>query len=203
MRIAILGGAFNPPHVGHYLVAEQVRELLHMDEVWLMPCFSHAFHKRMVPFEHRFAMTSLLSNGYLKVSDFEKTKNPSSRTVETLRLLTIAYPRHEFSWIVGSDQLATFRKWHDWRDLVTRYRIIIFPRDLYRTELEREVREAFGFTALPPNITVLGSKHLITSTISSTEIRTRIQAGHDVRSLVQPEVEAYIRKHSLYHNKII
>ena len=122
MKIAILGGAFDPPHIGHYLVARQVKELLEMDEVWFMVCYSYfpefpGKMKRITGYEDRYAMATLLNeNGNMRVSDFEYRFNKKSRTIDTLSLLKNRYSQHEFFWIIGSDVLPTF---HLWNNLLT------------------------------------------------------------------------------------
>src|SRR6185369_9653220 len=113
MKIAVLGGSFDPPHLGHLFIASQVKELLHMDEVWLMPLYQKTkqdkiFHKSITDTNHRLAMTKFLKNAFIKVSDFEIKNNPSSYTLITLQKLQETYPEHEFYWILGSDQLEGF-----------------------------------------------------------------------------------------------
>ena len=75
MKIAILGGSFDPPHIGHLLISEQVKEHLDMDQIWLMPLFKKTkqnkiFHKQLSLVKQRFAMTKFLENDFIKISDF-------------------------------------------------------------------------------------------------------------------------------------
>lgn len=202
MRIAILGGAFDPPHIGHYLVARQVKELLHMDEVWFMVCHSYFPEfpdklMRITGYEDRYRMASFLNEDGLTVSDFEQKHNPRSRTVDTLRMLKKERPEDIFHWIIGSDTLPTFHLWNEWEELVHRNNLIIFPRDTNFVTLEERVRKAFNISSIPENITV-AEGNLIVSNIASTQIRERVKQKLPVSSFVKKEVEEYIRSHNLY-----
>lgn len=203
MKIAILGGAFDPPHIGHYMVARQVKELLHMDEVWFMVCYSYFPEfpdklMRITKYEDRYRMASFLDDADgLRVSDFEKNFNPRSRTVDTLRLLKEKRPEDTFHWVIGSDTLPTFHLWNEWEKMVKQENLIIFPRDTDFVTLERRVKDAFVLAAIPQNITVMQGK-LIVSNIASTQIRERLKNKLPVSSFVIPKVEDYINIHKLY-----
>lgn len=202
MRIAILGGAFDPPHIGHYLVASQVKEQLEMDEVWLMTCFSYfpefpVKFAKITPYEERHKMASYFQKFGIKVSDFEQKFNKRSRTVDTLRLLHKKCPQHTFSWIIGSDCLPSFRLWNEWKELVNEHNLIIFPRDTDFKTLENRVKEAFDIRKIPTNITVVEGD-LMVSNIASTHIRNRVRKNVPITAYVLPEVEGYIKKNGLY-----
>lgn len=202
MRIAILGGAFDPPHIGHYLVARQVKELLRMDEVWFMVCHSYFPEfpdklMRITGYEDRYHMASFLNDGGLAVSDFEHVYNKRSRTIDTLRLLKEKRPADTFHWVIGSDTLPTFHLWNEWRELVHDNNLIVFPRDTNFVTLEQRVRDAFKIKVIPENITVVEG-NLIVSNIASTQIRERIKHKLPVSSFVKSQVEEYIKSHNLY-----
>lgn len=202
MKIAILGGAFDPIHIGHYLVAQQVKEQLAMDEVWLMVCYSYFPEfpdklQRITSYEERFEMAKLYAHKEVTISDFEEKHNKRSRTIDTLRLLKQQYPHDTFYWIIGSDALPTFRLWNHWEELVHNHNIIIFPRDTDFKTLEKRIKESFGITTIPPNIILLEGK-LIVSTISSTHVRDRVKKKLPIAPLVGDVVERYIREKQLY-----
>ncbi len=204
MRIAILGGAFDPPHLGHYLVAEQVLEQLHMDEVWFMVCYQY-FPEFPVKFSHissfhlRYQM-ALLSGLPERIvpSDFEAKFNKPSKTIDTLRLLKEKFLEHTFYWIIGSDQLKDFHLWNNWQDLVQQHNLIIFPRDTDYVNLSQRVRNAFQLESIPSNIMVLDERSLIVTTISSSSIRKRVRAGFSINNMVDAKVEKYIKENHLY-----
>lgn len=202
MKIAVLGGAFDPPHIGHQIVARQVLERLQMDEVWLMVCHSYfpefpIKYARITSYNQRFEMTSYITEEKIIVSDFEHIHNKKSRTIDTLRLLKKQYPSHEFSWIIGSDTLPTFSLWNEWQSLVKDHNLIIFPRDTDFKTLEERVKKYFRLTKLPSNISIIEGD-IIVSNIASTQIRNRVRKDLLITSCVLPEVEKYIKNKKLY-----
>lgn len=202
MKIAILGGAFDPPHIGHYLVATQVKERLAMDEVWLMTCYSYfpefpVKFAKITPYDERHKMASFFRKFGIKVSDFEQKFNKRSRTIDTLRLLKKKYPQDSFSWIIGSDCLPSFHLWNEWKELVKEHNLIIFPRDTDFKTLEGRVRKSFNIKEIPPNITVVEGD-LMVSNIASTHIRNRVRKNLSITSFVLPEVVELIKGSKLY-----
>lgn len=202
MKIGILGGSFNPPHLGHLLIAMQVKQILRLDELWLMPCYrlQEGFEKEFASAEHRYRMMKYLENDYIKVSDYELRKNQKSYTIETLEGLGALYPEDTFYWITGTDQLASFQRYHRWKDLVENQRLIIFPREYILPYLEDKVKESFSLERIPKNITVLDSPKLILTNISSSKIRQRIKLDQPIHFLIPEKVERYIFLHSLYND---
>jgi nicotinate-nucleotide adenylyltransferase len=198
MRIAILGGSFDPPHWGHLFIASQVKEFLEVDQVWLMPLYQHAFDKKVSSVEHRLAMTKLLEGDSLKVSTYEIDQQKTSYTIETLDGLAAKYREHTFSWILGSDQLAVFYKYKDWQDIIARHSVIVFPREYLLPHLEEEVKNALQLQTIPPNVIVLQNSDLILTNISSTKIRDRVKNNRSIHNYVPEKVEEYIKEHDLY-----
>jgi len=205
MKIAVLGGAFDPPHIGHYLVARQVVEQMNVDKVWFMVCHQYfpAFpvkNARISSFIERFSMTQLISLPPFVTSDFEYKYNKLSKTVNTLSLLKIHYPQHTFCWVIGSDQLSTFYLWNNWKSIIKNNNIVIFPRDTDFVNLKQRVKQAFQIDTIPLNITVLESSKLIISNISSSHIRKRIRNHLTIQDMVDKKVEKFIVEHKLYLN---
>jgi nicotinate-nucleotide adenylyltransferase len=198
MKIGILGGSFNPPHLGHLLISLQVRDILGLDEIWLMPCYQHPFHKTLAPVEHRLAMTKFLANNSIKVSEYEITQNKQSYSIDTLSELTAKFPEHVFYWITGSDQLESFREYKDWYELIHKYNLVIFPREPVLPRITEKVKQDFHLQSIPKNITVLKSEELILTNISSTNIRQRIRNNEPITYMVPKKVEEYIKEHNLY-----
>lgn len=198
MKIAILGGSFDPPHLGHFSIALQVQELLNMDEVWLMPAYHHPFERNLSPVTARYTMTSFLQTDKIKVSDFEITQNKTSYTIDTLNRLKKLQPADEFYWITGSDQLEHFQKYKDWQEILFKHNLIIFPREWMLPQLNNIVRKKLILKTIPENVIVLQSESLILSNISSTKIRERIRTGKPIHYFVPEKVAEYIKKHNLY-----
>jgi nicotinate-nucleotide adenylyltransferase len=203
MKIAILGGSFDPPHLGHILIAQQILELTEIEEVWLMPNYTTGTHhkifrKQLSPAIKRFEMTKLLENNTIKVSDFELKYNKKSITITTLKMLSKQYPENIFYWITGSDKLETFHLYDDWLEIIKNYHIIIFPREHMLWDLESRVKNAFKMKKIPENVIVLQNKELLLANISSTAIRHRVKNGLPINFLVKESVEKYIKKNNLY-----
>lgn len=198
MKIAILGGSFDPPHFGHILVAEQVKKFLNLDQIWLMPCYKHPFNKKLSSVKHRFLMTKKIENTDIKISDFEIKKKAISFTFNTLNLLTKKFPQDKFYWIIGSEQLENFHKWQNWQKIIENFNLIIFPREIPIKKLELEVKKYLKLGNIPKNILILNSDQLKLSNISSTKVRNAVKKNQSIKNFVPEEIEKYIVTHKLY-----
>lgn len=198
MKIAILGGSFDPPHLGHLFIALQVKEQLAMDEVWLMPVSHHPFERNLSSVEKRLEMTNLLTTHGIKVSDYEIKHNPNSYTIDTLNGLKKLYPDNDFYWITGSDQLEHFQKYKNWREIITHHNLIIFPREWMLPHLHEIVKEKLQLSSIPQNVIVLQSDSLVLTNISSTRIRERVKKNLPVHYFLPDGVEKIISQHRLY-----
>lgn len=203
MKIAILGGSFDPPHLGHILIAHQILELTEIEEVWLMPNYTTTTHnkvfkKHLSPAINRFELAKLLENTFIKASDFELQFNKKSITFTTLEMLSKQYPQHIFYWITGSDKLETFHLYDNWQEIISTYHIIIFPREHMLWDLENRVKKALQLKKIPENVIVLQNNELLLTNISSTAVRQRVKKGLPIDFLVPKSVEEYIKKTNLY-----
>lgn len=203
MKIAILGGSFDPPHLGHMLIAQQVLELTEVEQVWLMPNYTtqthhKVFQKQLSRVSDRYTMTKLVESDVIKASDFELTENIKSITITTLEMLAKKYPKDTFYWITGSDKLETFHFYDDWKKVITNFHIIIFPREHMLWDLDNQVKKAFQLKKIPKNVIVLQNKELLLTNISSTAVRKRVKEGLSIDFLVPTSVAEYIKKNKLY-----
>ncbi len=193
MRIGILGGAFNPPHIGHLWIAQQVLNFTDVDQVWLLPNFGHRYfgiapHKVTAPVADRLAMTRFLESDKIHTSTMEIDHETSGQTIELLPLLP---KEHEFSFIIGSDQLPRFDEWQGHEELTRAMRFLVFPRFGYPIE------------KLYPGMKVIDHEDmLVTTNISSTKIRARIAKNLSIHDFVDPRVAAYIHNHGLYREGV-
>jgi nicotinate-nucleotide adenylyltransferase len=180
MEVALLGGSFNPPHVGHLMAALYVRACVGSDEVWLVPTFHHPFGKETVAFEHRVAMCEIAARElgpWLKVSRAEADVNGEGRTIELLEHLMPKHPGTKFRLVIGSDILGDLPKWKAW-DRIQQVAAV--------TVLHRAGYSAAG-TVGPP-----------LAEVSSTEIRRRLTSGDAPIDLVPRAVLDYARKEKLF-----
>lgn len=190
-RKGLLGGTFNPPHVAHLMVAQEVRESMQLDEVVLIPSHVHALKgPASAAARHRAAMTELAVAGDagLSVDRIEIQRGGTSYTVDTLRNLREREPETEWILVLGIDNLEELAQWREADALPDLAQVVVTTR----AGLEPPSRLPFGgrCTLLP--VPALD--------ISSTAIRLRTAAGRSIRYWVPPAVEAYIREHDLYRD---
>jgi nicotinate-nucleotide adenylyltransferase len=196
IKVAILGGAFDPIHEGHIQVAKFVLNTSReFDEVWMMPCFSHLYNKKMESAEHRLAMCKLAAkvDGRIRVSDYEVKKELTGETYHLLKLLMgedFAKTRYDFSWIVGIDNANTFDKWVNYQDLERMVRFVVVPR--------KGVDPTAEWFLKPPHL-YLTSEHHRPMEVSSTEIRLDLyKADVSFDGRLNSDVLDYIKQNNLY-----
>ena len=180
MKIALLGGSFNPPHFGHLMAALYVRGALDIDQVWLMPSFHHPFGKPLAPFEHRVAMCRAMAadlGPWLVVSEVEREVGGEGRTIETLEYLVPRHPGTRFRLVIGSDILKDLPGWKSWDKIQALVEVTVLHR------------------AGHPDPSAIGPP---LAEVSSTQIRQRLEANDPPTDLVPRAVLAYARKAKLY-----
>ncbi|MDP1828372.1 MAG: nicotinate (nicotinamide) nucleotide adenylyltransferase [Archangium sp.] len=179
-EISLLGGSFNPPHVGHLMAALYLRATLGSDEVWLLPSFNHPFGKPLEAFEDRVAMCEAMAQDvgpWLKVSRAESEVGGEGRTIELLEWLLPKHPDTKFRWVIGSDILADLPKWKAWDRIEQLVQVTVLHRAGYPSE------RALG----PPMVEV-----------SSTEIRKLLEGGEPPDELVPRLALEVARTRGLY-----
>lgn len=169
MRVAVYGGSFFPPHVGHAMVAAWLKWTDRADAVWLLPTYQHPFGKALAPFEDRLRWCAALAAAvgpWVAVSDIERTLGGTSYTVRTLDALAAAHPEHTFRLVIGADLLDATQRWHDWDRLAATYTPVVVGRA--------------GWPDVPGSPTF--------PDVSSTMIRARLLADQDVSAWVPAAV---------------
>lgn len=175
MHVAIYGGSFNPPHVGHAMVAAWLRWTEQVDAVWLVPTFAHAFGKDLLPWELRLAMVdevAKLVEGARTCTIEEELPRPSY-TIDTLVALQARHPEHRFRLVVGADVLPETPRWKSWDAIQARFPPIIVGRGGHPP--------IDGAPTFPE--------------ISSTEVRDRLNRGLPVDHLVPAGVARLLTGH--------
>ncbi|MBI4096135.1 MAG: nicotinate (nicotinamide) nucleotide adenylyltransferase [Candidatus Levybacteria bacterium] len=186
MRIGILGGSFDPPHLGHILAARQVKKIMSLDEIWLMPYYKHSWDSTASCASHRYAMTKLVEEKGIIASDEEIKSKKKNYTIQTVQRLKRKYP-HVFFWIIGSDILPDFTKWKEHKKLAEEIKFFVVPR------------VGFSFPSKPQKgFHFISSPEFVTSDISSSIIRHNIKEDLSVAELISKPVLSYIQKHKLY-----
>ena len=187
-RVGILGGTFDPPHLGHLIVASDAFEALELDRLLLIPSASPP-HKRglvRVSAELRLEMVraAVRDDPRFEVDDLELHRSGPSFTVDTLRELRVRLPESELFFIVGVDQLREFPTWREPEEVARLAHIAVVAREGDAVEGDP------GIPVRPVGITRID--------ISATEIRRRVQAGESIRYLVPEGAREVIEREGLY-----
>lgn len=213
LRLGVLGGTFDPIHMGHLRTAEEVGEKLALKKVYLIPSASPP-HKSSAPvsrFEHRMAMTRLgaAESPALEAVDLESKRSGLSYSIETLRELHKALHSPEIFFILGTDAFLEIRTWKEYEQLFhyAHFVIIIRPGSGY-IGLDALFSELGARSACEENHDIYlmpsGKKIMVMTTtlmdISSTGIRRRVMEGRSIHFLVPHGVREYIERQKLYRN---
>ena len=201
-RIGILGGTFDPPHLGHLLIAETARVALGLESVLFIPAGEPWLKsgQRITPASHRLRMVQLAvaDNPDFCVCDCEVRRSGASYTVDTLRELRGAYPDSaDFYFIVGSDVLDQFHLWKEPEGILDLCRLAVIERpggpDGGVAALAERFPDAVASGAV---VTVAGPR----VDFSASELRRVLAEGQSVRYQVPDAVAEYIKRHDLYRN---
>lgn len=185
MQIALFGGAFDPPHLGHQQVAQALLTNNIVDEVWFVPVKHHPFSKPLrASDQQRIEMLQLMLEEKMRIETYELTSPEVSYAYYTLEALAQQYPQHTFSWVLGSDNLQAFHKWGFYEQLIEKFTVYVYPRT------------GSPFEPLYDNMVPLVTMPEVVA--SSTKVREHIKVGQPVTDLVTAEVAAYIADHQLY-----
>jgi nicotinate-nucleotide adenylyltransferase len=197
-RIGILGGTFNPIHLGHLLIAQDAMEQLRLDRVRFIPSAAppHKTVDKLASERDRLRMIALAirNNARFEVDDIETKRGGKSYSVDTLTELRRREPRAEFYFIIGADSLRELHLWREVQRLVTLCTFVTVPRP--------------GFDPKPvidPRLDAATRRRLRQHVlrghacdVASREIRARVASGRSIRYLVPDAVHAYIRRRRLY-----
>ncbi len=189
-KIGILGGTFNPVHIGHLAIAQRAMEAMGLEEVIFVPA-NIPPHKRptcLAPARHRYEMVraAIAANPGFRISDFEIRRPGKSYTVETLRHFRERMPEARLFFIIGQDSYPQLPRWKSIEEILNLAEFVIVTRP------------GCGQVKAGPrlHIVVMPGIH-----VSSSYLRRRIAQGRSVKYFVPDEVEAYIRRHRLYDSK--
>lgn len=186
-RIGIIGGTFNPPHLGHLLMAEQVGSQLELDEVWFMPTAKppHAPGKKTIASQHRLQMVqkAIAGNPLFKLQPYEVNRGGKNYTIDTMRHFIAEYPETDFYFIIGTDSANDL---DTWREIDELNQLVQFVGVRRPGEPPYTGRHSILWVDSP------------SVDLSSTEIRLRVFLEQSIKYQVPSTVEEYIKKHQLY-----
>lgn len=189
MKVALFFGSFNPIHIGHLILANYILENSDADELWFVVSPQNPLKsKKTLLHDHdRYDMVEMAIKNYpkMRACDVEFAMPRPSYTIDTLAYLHEKFPQHQFSIIMGEDNLVSLPKWKNYENLVENHRIIVYPR----------VFEQEGEAYIHHNIQKINAPII---ELSSTEIRKMIKDKKNIRPMLPPEVYEYIDKMGFY-----
>ncbi|MCM3002561.1 nicotinate-nucleotide adenylyltransferase [Priestia koreensis] len=187
-RIGILGGTFNPPHLGHLAIANEVLHALELDKVWFLPSYipPHKEIKKGMNPLHRLSMIerAVKDNEQFEVQPIEFEKKGTSYTIETMQLLQEMYPDHQFYFIIGGDMIEYLPKWHRIDELVEVVNFVGVQRPGFDIETPYPIQRV----------------EIPQLEISSSFIRDRVTRHETIRYFVPDTVKRYIEENHLYES---
>lgn len=194
-RLGIMGGTFDPIHLGHLISAESARTLFQLDQVVFVPAGRppHKTWRKEDDGEHRVMMTELaiLSNPHFILSRLELEREGYSYSIDTVRHFVNEYGSAvEIFFITGADAILEISTWKNAADLLQLCTFIAATRPGFNLEELAHLEQAWQQKIRVMEIPMLA--------ISSTDIRSRVAAGRTIRYLVPENVELYIKEHGLY-----
>lgn len=197
MKIGLFGGTFDPIHLGHVDMIEQLRASLSLDRVLFIPAYLPP-HKDMhgrTAYEDRFAMTKLAVDGHagFVVSDYESVRQTPSYTLCTVEHFKAVYPGDSLYTIMGVDSFNQIETWHQWQKLLTSANTVVIDRPGNTLRASEETRAVLSES---PCQVIHAPLH--TLPISSTMIRARLARGERVDVYLPEPVLTYIQAHHLY-----
>lgn len=198
MKIGIMGGTFDPIHMGHLIAAEHARENMGLDEIWFMPSHQPP-HKSDVPqatAEQRLQMLELAiqSHPAFRTTDIEYRRTGKSYTVDTVHQLTDLFPKHSFYFIIGADMVHFLPKWYKIDEIDKHVRFIGLSRPGFSLDSAAFDKESQA---------LLGKVHFVPMPlieISSTLVRESLKRGKSVRYLIPEPVRQFIEEGRLYES---
>lgn len=194
-RIGIMGGSFNPVHIGHIVVADYIAQECKLDEVWLVLSplnpLKAALTDQLIDDSARFDMLKIAAaaSPRLAACDIELTMPRPSYTIDTLHRLSKLYPDYSFTLIIGSDNWEIFPRWRSGDEILRDYGVVVYPRPGH----------AIDYATVTDDVTIVDAPQF---EVSSTFIRWAISAGYDMTLLLPAGVIDYITAHGLYGAKV-
>lgn len=218
VKIGIFGGSFNPPHVGHLILAERAVEMLKLDKLLFVPAYipPHKKKQHIIDSSHRINMLKLAITGRknFEISDIEIKRGGTSYTYDTLIYLKEKYKNAQLFLIIGRDNYEDFSHWKNFESIFDLCHVVVLKRSIENAALtpntvtqkaatpsgkNKPAKACFGKTFSAENH---DSKFLFLDTplldISSSEIRGRFFTNKPVDYFVTEKVKRYILKHNLY-----
>jgi nicotinate-nucleotide adenylyltransferase len=190
MKVGLFFGSFNPIHIGHLIIANYMANHTDLDQVWLVVSPHNPLKDRgdLINMYDRLEMAKLAveNTDNIRVSDIELRLPQPSYTIDTLTYLREKYPEHQFSLIMGSDNLVSLKKWKNYELILRDYQVHVYPRPGFSNP---------DFSG-HPSITITKTPLM---ELSATFIRKAIKEGKNIQFFVSEPVLQFIESKNLYH----
>lgn len=189
MHIGLFFGSFNPIHVGHMVLANYMASFTDLEQIWFVVSPHNPLKEKssLLNQNQRLHMVNLAigDNNKLKSSNIEFGLSQPSYTINTLAHLKEKYPQHQFSLIMGEDNLESFTKWKNYEEILKNHKLYVYPRPNSNS----------GDLKAHPNVIMTEAPLM---DVSSTLIRQAIKDKKDVSFFVPPAVWTYLEEMSFY-----
>ncbi len=193
MKLCLFGGTFDPPHIGHLLIAQTIFEAEHFDQVVFIPAFQppHKQADQLTDVKHRLAMLELatVENPHFRISEAEIERQGISYSIDTVLDFKKRYSlaANDLYFLIGSDTLPNVINWKEPRKLIEECRVIVAIRPGFRpSDIPSWLLKTVRFANIPR------------FEISSSVIRNRWREDKTIRYMVTQSVWEYINRHNLY-----
>ena len=197
-KLIILGGAFNPPTIAHFALAEQIlNEIENVEKLIFMPVNSnYKKSEKPVENEHRYNMLQMVckDNPKFEVSRLELGYNRVLTTIETLRILKQQYTEHEIIFAAGTDNLKELETWNNSQDILDEFKLLVFERE--EDDFEQVVQESEFLRKNKSSLIKLENN--FKTTLSSTYLREKVRRGKSIKYLTPDCIIDYINENNLY-----
>lgn len=201
MKVGLYFGTYNPIHVGHLIIANYMADYTDLDQVWLVVTPQNPLKKKNTLLEdyHRFAMVQIAieDNAKLQASNIEFSLPQPSYTSNTLAYLEEKYPQHQFSLIMGEDNLRTLHKWKNFEEILNDHTIYVYPRALTEQERDEITETSYFENQLNQHSNVILCDAPVMK-VSASFIRNAIKEKKDVRYLLTEPVYKYVNEMNFY-----
>lgn len=215
MKIGILGGTFNPVHIAHLRIAEEVRERFELERIIFVPAATPP-HKPLagdLPFaiRHRMVGMAIAGNPSFTVSEIEGKRAGKSYSIDTIHAFRAKYPDDELFFVIGSDSFRDIGTWWKYADIFALCNIVVVERPdavvlSICSSLPLDILHEFSYFDAEKRLAHRAGYSVyyvegIPLNISSTAIRRLVRLERSIRYLVPEEVEHFIKEHGLYKDE--
>ena len=194
MKICLFGGTFDPPHIGHLLIAQTVCEAENFDKILFIPAYSPPHKNNITPVKHRIEMVKLAisDNPNFEYSDADIVRKGVSYTIDTILDIKqkSGFKNDEVYYLIGSDSLIDLKNWKDSKKILKECNVIVAIRPGFRpSDIPHWILQEVHFANIPR------------FELSSTKIRSRWVKDLTIRYMVTLPIWEYINKNNLYNIK--